>query len=336
MSAAPSVRAITAADRPPARTASRCATSSTSSGRSDVAEPPLPVVEGVAVEHRWVALADGTRLHLAEAGPADAPPLVLVHGWPQHWWAWRRVLPALARERRVICPDLRGLGWSDAPPGAYTKEGWATDLLGLLDALGLDRADLVGHDWGGLAVLLAALRAPERVRSAAAVSIVHPWPRAPAPSPRTLVPLAYQIPLAVPVAGAELLARLPVLVRELIRRGSGPGHRFTDAELATYADVLRVPARARASSAVYRTFLLRELVPLALGHYAGERLRVPALMLTGAADPVVGPAALAGFEDHADAPARTAMISGAGHFVPEEAPEALLDALGPHLAGVAG
>ena len=306
MSAAPSVRAIPAAD--------------------------LPAVAGVAVEHRWVAVPDGTRLHVAEAGAADARPLVLVHGWPQHWWAWRRVLPALARERRVICPDLRGLGWSDAPPGAYTKEGWAADLLALLDVLGLDRPDVVGHDWGGLAVLLAALRAPERLRSVAAVSIVHPWPGAPAPSPRALAPLAYQFPLALPVAGAGLLERMPVLVRELIRRGSGPGHRWTDAELATYSDVVREPARAHASSAVYRTFLLRELAPLARGRYAAERLCVPTLMLTGAADPVVGPRALAGLERHADAPARTAVIPRAGHFLPEEAPEALLAALEPHFA----
>jgi pimeloyl-ACP methyl ester carboxylesterase len=297
-----------------------------------VPDPALPTVDGVAVEHRSVALPDGTRLHVAAAGPADAPPLVLVHGWPQHWWAWRRVLPALARERRVLCPDLRGLGWSDAPPGAYAKEGWAADLLALLDVLDLDRPDVVGHDWGGLAVLLAALRAPERLRSVAAVSIVHPWPRAAAPSPRALVPLAYQVPLALPLAGARLLERRPVLVRELVRRGSGPGHRWSDDELAIYADVLRVPARARASSAVYRTFLLHELAPLARGRYAGERLRVPTLMLTGAADPVVGPAALAGLGRHADAPARTAVIPGAGHFLPEEAPGALLEALEAHLA----
>ena len=94
---------------------------------------PFPEVDGVAVAHRDVVLPDGTRLHVAEAG--DGPPLVLVHGWPQHWWAWRRLLPALAQERRVLCPDLRGLGWSDAPPGAYAKEGWAADLVALLDAL---------------------------------------------------------------------------------------------------------------------------------------------------------------------------------------------------------
>src|SRR5690349_15763880 len=134
--------------------------------RADAALPQLPAVPGVAVAHRRVALADGTRLHVAEAG--DGPALVLVHGWPQHWWAWRRVLPALVQERRVVCPDLRGLGWSDAPPGDYAKERWAADLVALLDALDLDAADLAGHDWGGFAVQLAALRAPDRVRSVAA------------------------------------------------------------------------------------------------------------------------------------------------------------------------
>jgi pimeloyl-ACP methyl ester carboxylesterase len=265
------------------------------------------------------------RLHVAGAG--SGPPLVLVHGWPQHWWAWRRLIAPLAGEHRVLCPDLRGLGWSDAPPGAYAKEQWAADVVALLDALDLDRVDLVGHDWGGLVALLAALRAPERVRSVAALSILHPWPRAPAPSLRALVPLAYQLPLA----GEQLLRRLPVFVRELIRRGSHRDHRWSDEELDAYADVLRAPERARASSAVYRTFLLREVGPLAAGRYRDQRLTMPALMLTGAADPVVGPALLEGLERHADAGARTATIERAGHFLPEERPEAVLAALHEHL-----
>jgi pimeloyl-ACP methyl ester carboxylesterase len=291
---------------------------------------PFPPVEGVAVIHRDVVLADGTRLHLAEAG--DGPPLVLVHGWPQHWWAWRRLLPALAQERRVLCPDLRGLGWSDAAPGAYAKEGWAADLVALLDALDLDTADVAGHDWGGLAALLAALAAPDRVRSVAAVSIVHPWPRTPAPSLRTVAPLGYQLPLALPIGGEQLLRRLPLLVRELLRRGSGPGQRWADDELDAYAEVLREPDRARASSAIYRTFLLRELGPLMRGRHRDRRLAVPALIATGAADPVVGPGLIAGLDRHADAGARIEVIAGAGHFVPEEAPDALLALLREHLA----
>jgi pimeloyl-ACP methyl ester carboxylesterase len=275
-------------------------------------------------------LENGVRLHVAAAG--DGPPLVLLHGWPQHWWAWRKVIPALAQEHRVLCPDLRGLGWSDAPPGAYAKERWAADTVALLDALDLDRVDLAGHDWGGLVALLAALRAPQRIRTVTALSILHPWPRPPAPSLRALAPLVYQLPLATPLAGEQLLRRLPVFVRELIHRGSHPEHRWSDAELDAYADVLRAPERARASSAVYRTFLLREAGGLAAGRYAGCRLEMPALMLTGAADPVVGPALLAGLDRYAGAGARTEVVARAGHFLPEEQPEAVLAALGAHIA----
>jgi pimeloyl-ACP methyl ester carboxylesterase len=291
--------------------------------------PPLPAVPGVPLEHRLVALRTGVRVHVAEAG--DGPPLVLLHGWPQHWWAWRKVIPKLAEERRVVCPDLRGLGWSDAPAGSYTKEQWAADAVALLDALDLHRVDLVGHDWGGLVALLGALRAPDRVRTVAALSIVHPWPRPPAPSPRALAPLAYQLPLATPFAGAQLLRRLPVLVRELIRRGSHPDHRWSDGELATYADVLRAPERSRASSAIYRTFLVREAGPLAAGRYAGRRLTMPALMLTGDADPVVGPGLLAGLDRHTDRGAHVEVVERAGHFLPEERPDAVLAALRAHL-----
>jgi pimeloyl-ACP methyl ester carboxylesterase len=255
---------------------------------------------------------------------------VLLHGWPQHWWSWRRVLPALAAGRRVLCPDLRGLGWSDAPRGAYAKEEWASDVIALLDALGLERVDLAGHDWGGLVALLVALRAPERLASVTAMSIVHPWPRPPRPSPAALLPLAYQGPLATPVLGERLLRHVPDVVRELIRRGSHRSARWTGAELDTYARVLREPARARASSAMYRTFLLREAGALASGRYAGARLRVPALMLTGAADAVVGLPALAGLDEHADE-ARTVVVERAGHFVPEERPDAVLAELEAHL-----
>jgi pimeloyl-ACP methyl ester carboxylesterase len=294
--------------------------------------PRLPAVPGVAVAHRRVALRDGTHLHVAEAG--DGPALVLVHGWPQHWWAWRRLLPALAQERRVICPDLRGLGWSDAPPGDYAKERWAADLVALLDALELDAADLAGHDWGGLTVLLAALRAPDRVRTVAALSIMHPWPRPERTAPLALAAaLSYQLPLATPVAGEQLLRRAPVLVRELIRRGSHRDHHWRDDELDAYAEVLRAPERARASSAIYRTFLVREAAALAAGRYRGRRLAMPALLLTGDADPVVAAAVIDGIERHAGARARTEVVARAGHFLPEERPEAVLAALGAHLAG---
>jgi pimeloyl-ACP methyl ester carboxylesterase len=105
----------------------------------------MPHVEGVA--HRY-HLVDGVRIHVAEAG--DGPPLVLLHGWPQHWWSWREVIGPLSERHRVICPDIRGVGWSDLPRRGYDLRTLSHDLLGLLDVLGLGRVRLVGHDWGFL------------------------------------------------------------------------------------------------------------------------------------------------------------------------------------------
>lgn len=104
----------------------------------------LPHVDGVS--HRWVE-ARGLKFHVAEAGSGDDVVLCL-HGWPQHWYEWRHLLPALSDRRRVLALDLRGFGWSDAPRGGYEKENLADDVLAVLDALGIQRVKLVGHDWG--------------------------------------------------------------------------------------------------------------------------------------------------------------------------------------------
>src|SRR5215208_3028446 len=111
--------------------------------------PDMPHVEGV--EHHWTT-ANGIRIHYAEAGTGE--PVLLLHGWPQHWWCWRHLIAPLAEGHRVLAPDLRGWGWSDAPPGDYAKATFAADVLGLMDAEGIASATLIGHDWGGYAAFL--------------------------------------------------------------------------------------------------------------------------------------------------------------------------------------
>jgi len=90
----------------------------------------VPPVAGVT--HRYVN-AGGVTLHVAEAG--EGPPLLLLHGWPQHWWCWRHLIPRLAPQYRILAPDLRGWGFSDAPPGDYAKATLAADIVALLDAM---------------------------------------------------------------------------------------------------------------------------------------------------------------------------------------------------------
>jgi pimeloyl-ACP methyl ester carboxylesterase len=116
---------------------------------------------------------NGVRLHVAEAGAG--PPLILLHGWPQHWWCWRRVMPRLAEDYRVRAPDLRGWGWSDAPRDDYSKAAFAADILALMDADDLDRVSLLGHDWGGYTSFLLSLEHPERIERKVALDVAPPW-----------------------------------------------------------------------------------------------------------------------------------------------------------------
>jgi pimeloyl-ACP methyl ester carboxylesterase len=114
------------------------------------------------VRHHTVR-ANDIRVHVAEAGAGF--PVVMCHGWPELWYSWRHQLVALADAGfRGIAPDMRGYGDTDAPadPAAYRTSVICADILGLLDALGLDRAVIVGHDWGGYHVWQFGLRHPER------------------------------------------------------------------------------------------------------------------------------------------------------------------------------
>src|SRR5689334_10886927 len=119
-------------------------------------EDAPPALAGVT--HRWVE-ANGVKLHVAESGQGE--PLLLLHGWPQHWYMWRKQIPELAKRYRVIAPDLRGFGWSDAPEASYEKERLADDILALLDVMQLPRVRLMAHDWGGWVGFLMCIRAPE-------------------------------------------------------------------------------------------------------------------------------------------------------------------------------
>jgi pimeloyl-ACP methyl ester carboxylesterase len=274
--------------------------------------PPLP-----GVVHTDVRV-DRARWHVATAGDPDAPPIVLLHGWPQNWWMWRRIIPDLAKTHRVYAPDLRGFGWSEAPEGRYSKMGLACDVERLLDELEIGECDLVGHDWGGLTAFLTAIRVPDRIRRLAVFSIVHPWITTDRSDPMALLRTSYQLALATPGLGPALVARGYVM-REFLRRGVAPGFRWDPQDARLYAEQWTRRDHGRATAAIYRTFLTRELPALLRGRYANRRLTMPVLLATGAHDPVVSPARIAGAEGHATR-LETAVLEGAGHFVADEKP----------------
>jgi pimeloyl-ACP methyl ester carboxylesterase len=288
--------------------------------------PPIPSVPGV--EHRF-AQAGAVRLHYAEAGAG--PPIVLLHGWPQHWYVWRHVIPALAADHRVIAPDMRGFGWSDAPDSSYAKQELAGDVLALMDALELDRVGLIGHDWGGFVGFLMALEAPARISAHLALAIIHPWPKPAPPRLRTVPFLLYQPLMAAPGLGPFVQRHTP-FYRAMFRVAGGR-RIWTDEEQRAFADTFREPARARAMSRVYRTFLLSELPELLRGRYADRRLTVPTRLLIGRDDPVIGEARIDGWQGHADDMA-VEVVDG-GHFLPEEHPGLVTERARALFAGAA-
>jgi pimeloyl-ACP methyl ester carboxylesterase len=292
-------------------------------------ERPQPEIPGVEVEHSFVAV-DGLRMHVAAAGDRDAEPVVLLHGWPQHWYAWRRLIGPLAERYRVICPDLRGFGWTGAPPGRYLKADLAADVVRLLDALGLERVRLGGHDWGGFVGFLLCLDHPERFSHFAAAGISHPWVQrreGAAEAIKLLRRLAYMGLIASPLLGRQLIRRVPAFTRAVMRASAmHPDRTWTAAELDSYVTQWRQPDRAAACVALYRSFLTRELRELAAGAFAARTMATPCVQFIGVADPVIRPDQQQGCE--ANAPhLRIRVVPDAGHWLPEEAPAALLEGM---------
>ena len=203
-------------------------------------------------------------------------------------------------------------------PSGYEKEQFASDLLAAMDALGVRRAALAGHDWGGWTAQLAALRAPERFSAIAVLNIAGLWGE-PSDTLPDVWRLLYQPVVAAPFVGAAL-QRGPLIARALARQGVPPA----DAEV--FAARLREPGRAEAGSRVYRAFLLREMAGILKGRYDHERLRMPVRVLYGEGDSVVRPGMLRGLARHADDFALE-RVPDTGHFIVDQRPELVADRL---------
>jgi len=125
-------------------------------------------------EHRDAELSDGVRIHYLIGGAG--PPVVLLHGYPETWYAWRKVMPLLAAQYTVVAPDLRGFGDSSHPAGGYDRKTMAGDIRELIRRLGYDRVVLAGHDWGGSTAVAYATTWPDEVRR---LVVIEAQPRGP-------------------------------------------------------------------------------------------------------------------------------------------------------------
>ena len=281
-------------------------------------EPP-PAIPGVA--HHWIDV-NGVRTHYAESGSGE--PLVLLHGWPQNWWSWRKIIGPLSEHYRVIAPDIRGLGWSDTPASGFTQWDLRDDLFALLDALDLDGVRLIGHDFGLVTTYLAGLEQPERFKRLVPTGGIHIW-TATGVTP-ALFARPFHIYLLASRAAPGLVER-GALPAWLMRYWHGSGG-FDPEVTKQYLSLVRRPATARATHERYH-HIVRHEIPWFIRHHRDLRLRVPTLHLNGELDPIsIGtPDSWRLFADDM----RLETVAGSGHFVAEEQPERMLERVLPFL-----
>jgi pimeloyl-ACP methyl ester carboxylesterase len=310
---------------------------------------------------------NGLNMRLAEAGSAAAPLVILAHGWPESWYSWRHQMAPLAEAGyRVVAPDMRGYGGTDAPAAvdAYDIEHLVADMAGIVDAAGQERAVIVGHDWGAVVAWHAALLRPDRFRAVAALSV--PWLGRPAAPPLTIWKQRYGDDFyyilyhqAPGVAEREYDADPEGLLRMLYASPDAPRlppsitrpHKeaggfigrwgrprelpawLTPEDLAYYVAELR-RAGFRGGLNYYRNFdrnwhLLKAQDPV---------VPVPALFIAGDRDPVVAHLG----RDAVERRMRPLVpdlrniewIDGAGHWIQQERPAACNRALLGFLAGL--
>jgi pimeloyl-ACP methyl ester carboxylesterase len=285
--------------------------------------------------HRAVS-ANGRRFHIAESG--EGPLVLMLHGFPQFWWAWRRQLTTLPEAGfRAVAADLRGYGGSDKPPRGYDLITAASDAAGLIRALGEANAVVVGHDWGGLVAWTMAAYSPKVVRRLAVVSVAHPLRM------RTEMlagPIhqgwrhGYMVGFQLPVLPESRLVRNNAeQVGQMLRAWSGPGWPDGETE-GRYRAAMGVPSVAHSALEYHRWFLRSWLRPdgMRYAHRMRAPIQVPTLHLHGALDPCVPTRSAQGSARYVAAPYRWRLIDGAGHFLPEEQPDSFDAALRNWLA----
>jgi pimeloyl-ACP methyl ester carboxylesterase len=267
---------------------------------------------------------NGIRLHWVEQG--EGPLVVLLHGFPEFWYAWRHQIPALAAAGfRAVAPDLRGYNLSDKPRGvsAYRIEALLSDLDGLITRLGEGpgkaRAHVVGHDWGGAIAWYAPLFHPERLLSLTLLNAPHPLAfrrelrSSAAQRKKSSYVFLFQLPW---LPERRIRARNYAILGKMLRRDPVTPGAFSDDDIRLYTEALSRPGALTAAVNYYRAAL--RFPPRARGRTWPAGLKT--LLVWGERDRYLGPGLLEGLDRWV--PNLTVVrIPEASHWVQNDAPE---------------
>jgi pimeloyl-ACP methyl ester carboxylesterase len=291
-------------------------------------------------DFRQLALKTGVTLNVALSGDAGAPPVILLHGFPESHRTWRAIEPLLAGRFRLVMPDLRGFAGSDKPAevGDYAIDKVVDDVFALADSLRIDRFSLVGHDWGGAAAWAAALRGDPRIERLAIINAPHP-----VIFQKSLIDdagqrSASQYITAFRTPGFE--AVVEAMGFETFFDKTFGGHvdlaMIPEAERRQYIAEWSQPGTLTAMLNWYRAAKLVIPPPGVTVPLPGWLLRafpkvtIPTLVVWGMRDKALLPVQLEGL-DRLVPDLAIVRVPDAGHFVPWEAPEQVAQALAPFL-----
>ncbi|WP_306215384.1 alpha/beta fold hydrolase [Actinoplanes sp. RD1] len=288
--------------------------------------PALPDGFGAVFRSRFVVV-DGVRLHAVVGG--QGPALLLLGGWPESWYAWRLLMPDLARRHTVVAVDPRGTGLSDKPAAGYDAASQAADMVGLMTALGHPSFDMAGHDigmWTGYAV---ASDHPGAVRRLAVVDAIIPGvsPSPPLLGDRQLSDFLWHFNFnrTRSINEAMVRGREEVYIGHQFATKAATPDAIPPEVVGYYVESLRDPEALRASFDYYRAM---DDTIVQNQQRIRHRLRIPVLTVAGGRSC----GELTGNEMRTVADDVTSVvIDDCGHYVPEEAPGALLAALNDFL-----
>lgn len=276
-----------------------------------------PAVESLAVR------VNGLRIHTKVAGAGRA--VVLLHGWPQTSYAWRKLVPLLAPHCKVIAPDLRGFGHSSKPAAGYDKKTVAGDIAALLHALQIDQACIVGHDMGGqVGYAFAALYPQLTERFVFIESGLPGFGQEKAMNVATGGSWHFGFNMAGDISEELVRGREALFVRHFVRRdtvGTVDPESITEADIDVYATALTQPGALRASFSYYRTLLVDLDDNKTLGE---KKLDMPVLAI--GCEFGYGEGSKATMEKVASN-VRGVVLRDSGHYPAEEQPEQLASAL---------
>jgi pimeloyl-ACP methyl ester carboxylesterase len=278
-------------------------------------------IDNVTFTHH-TATVNGIQLHYVMGGKGD--PIVLLHGWPETWYEWRHVMPALAKNYTVIAPDLRGLGDSSKPPTGYDGKTVAEDIHQLVGKLGFKTIFLVGHDIGTFIVYSYAAAHPAEVKALAVMEAPIPGFYPPVRPTLWWVPFHQtpDVPEAL-VQGKEMLY-LSWFYHNLANNPAA----ITQKDINEYVSHYSAPGGMRAGFEYYRAIPQDAIQNM---NYSKTKLTMPVLGLGGGYTPAFGgnvtmPSVVYGMKILAQN-VTGILVPNSGHWIPEEQPQFLADQL---------